>query len=370
MRRTQPSALDRATTTRSSTDNGPSHTIVVGLKLGTNVDDDGGALQNTPANADDSDGALPKDEDGLAIPEADLALTVGAQPTVNVRVTNTTGSAATLYGWIDYNANGVFDNATERASISIPNGSNNTTVTLVFPAVPAGFFGKTYARFRLSTDNAASNPTGAATDGEVEDFTATIVRRSDTIIDPAKTKILSNQTNGVPVLGSQSRFGSAVASIGDLDGDGVTDMAIGAMGSDFFGTDHGAVYVMFMNSNGTVKANQMIAHTAHGGPALANRAFFGVSIASMGDMDGDGIVDLAVGTYGDSAVYVLFLNTNGTVKQFQKIASGVGGGPILTGFTQFGAIPIVHRRSGRRWHHRHGSLCTGRHLDVCAVHEW
>ena len=46
-------------------------------------------------------------------------------PTVSVRVTNTTGAAATLYGWIDYNANGVFDNATERAIVAVPNGTNN-----------------------------------------------------------------------------------------------------------------------------------------------------------------------------------------------------------------------------------------------------
>ena len=58
----------------------------------------------------------------LINPAADLVLTIGAQPTVNVRVTNTTGAAATLYGWIDYNANGVFDNATERASVAVPDG--------------------------------------------------------------------------------------------------------------------------------------------------------------------------------------------------------------------------------------------------------
>ena len=56
-------------------------------------------------------GALPDDEDGLTNPAADLVLTVGAQPTVSVRVTNTTGAAATLYGWIDYNGDGMFDNA-------------------------------------------------------------------------------------------------------------------------------------------------------------------------------------------------------------------------------------------------------------------
>ena len=71
-------------------DNGPSHTIVAGLRLGATVDGDDGMLQNAAANADDVNGALPDDEDGLNNPAADLVLTVGAQPTVNVRVTNTT----------------------------------------------------------------------------------------------------------------------------------------------------------------------------------------------------------------------------------------------------------------------------------------
>ena len=62
------------------------------------------------------------DEDGLNNPAVDLALTIGAQPTVNVIVTNTTGSAATLYGWIDYNGDGVFDNASERAQARCPTG--------------------------------------------------------------------------------------------------------------------------------------------------------------------------------------------------------------------------------------------------------
>ncbi len=85
MRRTRPSAPGPGNYNTLSTDNGPSHTIVVGLKLGANVDGDGGALQNATANADDVNGALPDDEDGLTNPAADLVLTIGAQPTVNVR---------------------------------------------------------------------------------------------------------------------------------------------------------------------------------------------------------------------------------------------------------------------------------------------
>ena len=128
------------------TDNGPRHTIVAGLFMGAHVDGEGGNLQNAAANADDVDQALPDDEDGLVDPSADLALTIGAQPSVRVRVTNTTGVAATLYGWIDYNANGVFGDTGESASALVPSGTNNAIATVTFSAAPAGFTGATYAQ--------------------------------------------------------------------------------------------------------------------------------------------------------------------------------------------------------------------------------
>ncbi len=391
-----------------STDNGPQHTIVVGLKMGANVDGDGGALQNAAANADDVNGALPDDEDGLTNPAADLVLTIGAQPTVNVRVTNTTGAAATLYGWIDVNADGVFDNATERASIAVPNGTNNLIKTLTFPAVPTGFTGTTYARFRLSTDVSAANPTGTASDGEVEDYRVTITSPSSGLADSTKTTKIANNTNGGPTLANSDYFGRSVVSLGDFDGDGVTDLAVGANGDDTGGIGRGAVHLLLMNANGTVKNNVKLAGT--NGPSLQNgdyfgssmvslgdldgdgvtdlavgaerddtggtnrgavyvlymrqvgnirdyrritsssvggvadNAYFGHSIASMGDLDGDGVTDIAVGAYGDDtggndrgAVYVLFMNPNGTVKSSQKIASGVGGGPSLTDSDRFGS---------------------------------
>ena len=130
---------------------GPSHVIDVTqttLFLGNSVDGESGTLQNVAANADDVNAALPDDEDGVLAPAVDLIGTIGAAPTVTLLVTNTTGSTATLSGWIDYNGNGVFDNATERAQATVNTGT-------------------TYARFRLSTDVAGQNSTGAATDGEV-----------------------------------------------------------------------------------------------------------------------------------------------------------------------------------------------------------
>jgi hypothetical protein len=153
-------------------DGGPSHLTVAGLFMGAGVDEEPEAFPSAGADGDDTDGT-PDDEDGLADPAGDLALLVGAAPAVEVTVTNTTGGAATLYGWIDYNADGVFDNATERASVAVPDGTNGV-VTLNFPAVPQGSAGDTFARFRLSTDAAAADPTGDADDGEVEDYTVSI----------------------------------------------------------------------------------------------------------------------------------------------------------------------------------------------------
>ncbi len=327
-----------------STDHGPSHTIVAGLQMGANVDGDGGVLQNAAANADDVNGALPDDEDGLVNPAADLALTMGAQTTINVRVTNTTGTAALLNGWIDYNADGEFDNAIERASVEVPNGTNNVIVNLDFSAVPSGFTGKTYARFRLSTDPAAGYATGAATDGEVEDYLVTITAPSSGTAESSKNQKIASGIGGGPSLANDDRFGSSLSALGDLDGDGVTDLAAGAIHDDTGGSDRGAVHVLFMNANGTVKSSQKIASGTGGGPTLANGGRFGVSVASLGDLDGDGMTDLTIGAYldatggtGRGAVYVLMMNANGTVKSSQKIASGTGGGPTLANGDRFGA---------------------------------
>jgi len=324
-------------------DNGPSHSIVPGLKLGANVDGDSGTLQNANANADNTSGALPIDEDGLVNPAADLVLTSGTQPTVNVRVTNTTGAPATLYGWIDYDANGVFSSATERASVLVPNGTNNGIVTLVFPEVPEGFTGTTYARFRLSSDPAAASSTGAAVGGEVEDYRVSITQPSSGRVDPAKSKKLASGINGTPALANADAFGNAAVSIGDLNGDGIQDLAVGAQSVSAAGGNGGAVHILFMNADGTVQSSQKIASGIGGGPSLTLGDYFGRSIAAIGDLDGDGVGDLAVGADRDGtggalrgAVYVLLMNSNGTVKGFQKIAHNTGGGPTLANLDRFG----------------------------------
>jgi hypothetical protein len=64
---------------------------------------------------------------------------------------------AMLHGWIDFNQNGVFENATERTHVAVPADTAGGRFTLTFPTSTAGSAGATYARFRLSTDIAAAN---------------------------------------------------------------------------------------------------------------------------------------------------------------------------------------------------------------------
>ncbi len=135
------------------------------------------------------------------------------------------------------------------------------------------------------------------------------------------------------VLDNNDQFGRSVTNLGDLDGDGVVDLAVGAMLDDDGGTDRGAVWVLFMNADGTVRAEQKISSTAGGfAGALDNGDRFGMSVAGLGDLDGDGVEDLAVGARGDDdggtnrgAAWVLFLNADGTVRAHQKISDLVGG---------------------------------------------
>jgi hypothetical protein len=162
----------------------------------------------------------------------------------------------------------------------------------------------------------------------------------------SEQKISDTQGGFSAGLEKDDEFGRSVASCGDLDGDGNCDIAVGATGDDDGGGRRGAVYILFLNSNGTVKSHQKISDLSGSfSGTLDDDDQFGSAVANIGDLDNDGVTDLAVGAYGDQdgggnyrgAVWVLFMNTNGTVASHQKISDTQGGfNATLDDYDSFG----------------------------------
>lgn len=146
-------------------------------------------------------------------------------------------------------------------------------------------------------------------------------------------KISADQGNFNGGLDAGDNFGAAVANIGDLEGDGVIDLAVGAPGDDENGDNRGAVWILFMDSNGQVDTARKIADNTGGfGPNLDNNDRFGSATAGLGDLNGDGFADIAVGAPFDDdggddrgAVWILFMNADGSVAATQKISDEQGG---------------------------------------------
>lgn len=112
-------------------------------------------------------------------------------------------------------------------------------------------------------------------------------------------KITENQGGFTAILDPSDRFGHSIATIGDLDADGVVDIAVGAPGDDDGGSDHGAVWIILLNSGGTVKSQSKVSSLSGGFTGtLAAFDFFGESVAALGDLNGDMVQDLAVGARG------------------------------------------------------------------------
>jgi hypothetical protein len=119
--------------------------------------------------------------------------------------------------------------------------------------------------------------------------------------DETASRIWSSQTILDPGGGAGDLMGSSVAALGDVNGDRISDIAIGVPGADTqSGTRAGRVLVL-SGANGSMICRAM-------DPGGRPDARLGESVAGIGDVTGDGIPDLAAGAPGHEVGKVLIVS--------------------------------------------------------------
>jgi MYXO-CTERM domain-containing protein len=171
------------------------------------------------------------------------------------------------------------------------------------------------------------------------------------LVSPAAAQTWSLSATPASFLGSDADAGAGrVVAVGDLDGDGVPDIGIGAPFDDADGLDAGRVYLF---SGARVLHRNLLPDEADAVIAGADPgALLGWSLAGAGDLDGDGHRDLAVGAPlqrtgdGSGTVFVFFgpmddwdlplqVADADVIVQAEHLSSGLGatlaGGGDVTG---------------------------------------
>ncbi len=252
------------------------------------------------------------------------------EPTVPapVTVTDTTAPIIELSGFesVEVIVDGIYDDPGATASDDEDGDlSSQITVTSTVDTAVAGEYSVSY------------NVADAAGNEAVEvQRTVSVVPGEDIQHFGADGFIhIQSGLSGFPdVIDGGDRFSRDHDIAGDIDNDGVLDLVIGARSDDDGAVDAGAVYIAFLNADGTVKQTQKISMLEGGfTDTLEPGNFFGYGVAGIGDYDGDGIPDIAVTAprQPNLALYILHLNADGTVKSQVKTPDIPGDGLSAAG---------------------------------------
>ncbi|MFZ1388676.1 MAG: GEVED domain-containing protein [Thiolinea sp.] len=187
------------------------HIVVTGMSIGSGApDSEDGALSNANADGDDANGT--DDENGVTLP----SFIRGQAATISVDVSDLAAGGSYLQGWIDWNADGDFLDADEQiaqnlldnAALDTDSTAGKISFSVTVPATAST--NPTYARFRWSSSNNLA-ATGAAKDGEVEDYKLTVASPTSTLGVIGEYRFDDCGSGGVN-LDSSSKHNNAVGA--------------------------------------------------------------------------------------------------------------------------------------------------------------
>ncbi len=134
---------------------------------------------------------------------------------------------------------------------------------------------------------------------------------------------------------AQNFAGQSLRGAGDVNGDGLADLVIGALGASPNGPFSGRAYVVF--GRGAGKPVHLLDIAAGTGPGFVMNGaveldFAGSAVAGAGDVNGDGLADVVVGAYGadingdtSGRSYVVFGKPSQSAVELGQVADGIGG---------------------------------------------
>lgn len=109
-------------------------------------------------------------------------------------------------------------------------------------------------------------------------------------------------TDGFAILGTETEgyAGHSVASAGDVNGDGLADIVIGALGMDSpGGIDAGSAFVILgaegLGTSGSIDLSALNGTNGFRLDGLAAGDWCGLAVSGAGDINGDGFADIVIG---------------------------------------------------------------------------
>jgi hypothetical protein len=246
------------------------------------------------------------------------------EATADVTITGETGGV-TYFGYSltagDFNADGKTDlvagayhysTSTGRAYIFYNDGSIPTTAAtadVIITGEGASYFGYSMTAGDLNSDGKTDLAVGGSeynsATGRAYIFYADGTNNFGTATCSGSPSACSASNADVIITGEGALNDFAISmTVGDFNGDGRTDLAVGAKS---YSSSTGRAYIFY--NDGSIPTTAATADVILTGETMSN--YFGFSLAA-GDLNGDGRIDLVVGAYGYSGsrgrTYIYTLN--------------------------------------------------------------